>query len=128
MANPNGNPQNLIPQSEITPEKRREISRKGAEATNRKLKKKRDIKAKYEIALEILAKSQKKKIKDKSLLNILDETDPLVLEKLRILFSANSRHETKLKAINDIEDRLYGKPIQHVEEKSEKDITIKWED
>ena len=43
MANPNGNPQNFISMADRTPEERREIARKGAEATNKLLRERKTL-------------------------------------------------------------------------------------
>ena len=48
------NEQNLIPMTERTPEERREIARKGAEATNKLRREKKTLKMELEALLEIM--------------------------------------------------------------------------
>lgn len=61
------NEQNLIPFNERTPEERREIAQKGAEATNRIKKEKKSMREQLELLLSLPIKNEKIKAQLKEL-------------------------------------------------------------
>ena len=50
----------------------------------------------------------KNDITDPNLLKILNETDILIVEEMRILFDKNTSKETKIRIIEKIQNRMFG--------------------
>ena len=109
------NDQNLIPVTMRSQEDAKRISQLGGEATKSVRKNKKDLKEKIEAALEILKSQTMKKMTNAEQKKILGESDILVYKTLEILGSNLTKRETKLKAVDMLLDRMYGKPKQETD-------------
>lgn len=116
MANPKGTPENMTMKGQLanmSARKRQEIAKKGAEASNKVQREKRKLKESLEIALDIMTKrklAEARKKGDKDEAELLEESGILTTEMIKIALQGE-KEDTRLKAMNDISNRIEGKPV-----------------
>jgi len=84
------------------------IQEAGGNARGKQKKEEKTLKDKYKIALLFFKDKFKNDITDPNLLKILNETDILIVEEMRILFDKNTSKETKIRIIEKIQNRMFG--------------------
>jgi len=105
----------LIPISSRTKEEQLEITRKGGIKSGIARRKKRELKEKLLLGLEVYTKlkaNQLKKNGNNEQALILNEIGLVAYELLNILSNDKNIPQVKMQAINDILDRTEGKPTQ----------------
>ena len=95
--------------NKISKEEARKIQLAGGIARGKQKTEEKSLKQKYSIVLDILKDKFRKDVTDPDLLKILNESDVLMLEEMKILFDKTTRKETKLIVIEKIQDRMFGK-------------------
>lgn len=85
MANPKGNPQNLTPNSERTPEERRKNAQKAGKASAKKSKERKEFKEALKLALTVVMDNNKtvQEIGIEALMEKFMKGDPKVFEIVR---------------------------------------------
>jgi len=105
----------LIPISSRTKEEQLEITRKGGIKSGIARRKKRELKEKLLLGLEVYTKlkaNQLKKNGNNEQALILNEIGLVAYELLNIVSNDKNIPQVKMQAINDILDRTEGKPTQ----------------
>jgi len=103
--------ENLKPFNTLTVEEQREIAKKGAQASIKVRREKKELKERIALALEYLKKEKSKQAQTEELKKIIDAIGYDTFIVLKEIEKGN------LTAIDRFWDRLYGKPIQQVETK-----------
>jgi|WetSurMetagenome_2_1015567.scaffolds.fasta_scaffold710555_1 hypothetical protein len=116
----------IIPNSQRTPDELRKITRAGGIKSGQARREKKIVKERYKIGLEILRKELLKNTKDELLKKILKNEDFIAFKKFEIATSKNVKKETQLKAIESIEERVYGKLSQNLNIDSKNITEIKF--
>ncbi len=115
MANKTPKEENLTPFNKMDSDRAVEIRRKGGKASQKVLKKKRDLREKIQLAIDILTEQQ---LKNKSLSReqreLIESTDVIIYDLITIAVNPKVKTEARLKAKDMILDRLYGKPKQEI--------------
>ena len=109
------NNHNLIPikKGQRSREEVVRVSRKGGINSGEARRNKRDLKQKFQIAIDLLSAQSLKTLQDEDSKKLLQETDVLVYNLFNIIHNKKIKKETVLKATNMVWDRMYGKPDQH---------------
>lgn len=105
----------LIPLNLRTKEEQQAITIAGGKASGVARRAKRDLKARLELGLEFLTTKEAKKLKKKGKLadaELLKEIGLEVYSLLEIANNAKLDKKVTLAALNDIMDRIEGKPVQ----------------
>jgi hypothetical protein len=103
--------ENLKPFNTLTVEEQREIAKKGAQASIKVRREKKELKERIALALEYITKEKSKQAQTEELKKIIDAIGYDTFIVLKEIEKGN------LTAIDRFWDRLYGKPIQQVETK-----------
>ena len=115
------NKKNLIPLSQRTPQERKEISRKGAEATNAKLKQRKAMKEQMEMLLSLPLKNDRAKAKFKELgVDSGDMNNQMAL----IVATYQKALKGDMQAMNVVRE-LIGERVQQVEINTNIDDKVK---
>ena len=115
------NKKNLIPLSQRTPQERKEISRKGAEATNAKLKQRKAMKEQMEMLLSLPLKNDRAKAKFKELgVDSVDMNNQMAL----IVATYQKALKGDMQAMNVVRE-LIGERVQQVEINTNIDDKVK---
>lgn len=123
------NDENLVSLATRSKRERSEIGKLGAKATNEIKKAKKTLKEQLEIGIAIMTE---KVLKNKDLTleqkQILEQSNILIYDVLNLAINPKVKHETKLRAIDMILDRMHGKPKQEIESKNETNIKVSSKD
>jgi hypothetical protein len=117
------NEQNLLTPEErnLTSEEASEMGKKGAQASIISRRNKRDLKARYNLALDLLTQKLSKQALEKGKLDLaaeISEVGAEVFKTIEIVISKKVKAETRLRALESIQDRVAGKPTQYIESKN----------
>jgi hypothetical protein len=117
MANIKGNPENFkntkCRLKDLPAREKQEIASKGGKASQEVQREKRKLKESLEIALDIMTKrklAEARKKGDKDEAELLEESGILTTEMIKIALQGE-KEDTRLKAMNDISNRIEGKPV-----------------
>jgi len=130
------NEQNLIPFNKRTTREASEAGKKGAVITNNKRREKKTLAEilcvldKGFIKQKIEAIKHNSKIsaeKKKQYIELLEKSDNVLLFEMYQIAMSNSVPAVKVRAIENILDRIYGKPKQEIQSSGESNISISWE-
>jgi len=123
------NNENLVSLATRTKRERSKIGKLGAKATNEIKKYKKTLKEQLEIGIDIMTK---KGLKNKDLTpeqkQVLEQSNILIYGMLNMAINPKVKHETKLRAIDMVMDRLHGKAKQEIISKNETSIKISSKD
>jgi hypothetical protein len=103
--------ENLKPFNTLTVEEQREIAKKGAQASIKVRREKKELKERIALALEYITKEKSKQAQTEELKKTIEAIGYDTFIVLKEIEKGN------LTAIDRFWDRLYGKPIQQVETK-----------
>lgn len=117
------NEENLINLRDRTPEERKEIARKGAEATNEIKKKKKTMKEQAELLLSLAVKNPKLKKKMEEL--GLDEENQTNQMAMIISIMNKTIAKGDVQAFNTLQATIGEKPVEKVEISKSTDESIK---
>lgn len=105
---------NLKPFNSLTEEEQRKIASNGGKKSVEARRKKKDLKERFKIGLEIFSEMKAKKLKE-----LGDDEGAEIVKEIGIetytllnIVSEEENSQTKISAINDILDRTEGKPVQ----------------
>ena len=116
MANPKGNPENLNKKGRfqnLTTSEKQAIASRGGKKGQETHREKRKLKESLEIALDIMTKrklAEARKKGDKDEAELLEESGILTTKMIKIALQGE-KEDTRLKAMNDISNRIEGKPV-----------------
>lgn len=124
---PPGREENLIkPKRDQTAEERRESARRAGIASGKARREKRKAEDKFRFAIEYFTKklSKEARLNDNlELAEYIKETGAEVFETVQIAFDKENRSETRLKALDMINDRVHGKVKERAPEEEDEEIT-----
>lgn len=105
---------NLKPFNSLTEEEQRKIASNGGKKSVEARRKKKDLKERFKIGLEIFSEMKAKKLKE-----LGDDEGAEIVKEIGIetytllnIVSEEENSQIKISAINDILDRTEGKPVQ----------------
>jgi len=101
------------------------IQRAGGKAVVKLKKEKKAYRETLQDMLDIMKKQTLEELKDKSKRELLSCTDVLSYEVAQLIKTQDPN--IKLKAIENLQDRLHGKPKQEIDTKNDTNMTIGWE-
>ena len=107
---------NLKPTNTRTKEEARELGKLGGIKSGEVRKAKKTLKEQLEIGIAIMTE---KVLKNKDLSpeqkQILEQSNILIYDVLNLAMNPKVKHETKLRAIDMVMDRMHGKPKQEID-------------
>jgi hypothetical protein len=109
--------ENLKPFNTLTVEEQREIAKKGAQASIKVRREKKELKERIALALEYITKEKSKQAQTEELKKTIEAIGYDTFIVLKEIEKGN------LTAIDRFWDRLYGKPIQQVEDLTKEKVT-----
>lgn len=120
------NPQNLIPNSERSPEQLKAMTSKGGINSGIAKRERKKLVERYQIMLDWWTKNEAARATDPELAEMLLDVGAEVMEQFKIMSDPSVKPDVRLAAIRDMQDRQHGKPKQTVDSSVQGDVSFRW--